>query len=1198
MNRTESTHTPLLWLIAFLMSALVAGCGGGQDSIPAADGAAGLAPTVTAVFPTPNATGVPVNTKIITAAFTKAMDPATLTTASFTLTCPAGTPQTGTVGYVTTGDVATLTLVVASSLPASSVCTATISTAAKDTSGIPLGSNFIWSFTTGSTSVTTSPTVTGTIHTNGQTNVAINTKVGATFSDAMDPLTINVNTFTLMQGTTAVAGTVTYAGVNAVFTPASNLAPNTTYTATVTTGAKDVRGNPLASNFVISWTTGAVPDTTPPTVTGTINANGATNVAINSAAGATFSEGMDPLSITNVNFTLTTDAGAVIPGVVSYSGVSAVFRPLGNLANSTHYNVTIKGGATGVKDLAGNPMAADFKTGWTTAAVPDTTAPTVTGTVNANGATNVAINSAAGATFSEAMDPLTITNVNYTLTTDAGTVVPGVVSYSGVTVVFRPLANLGNGTHYNVTIKGGLTGVKDLAGNPLATDFKIGWTTAAAADTTAPTVTGTSNDNGAINVAINTPVGAAFSEAMDPLTITNVNFTLKATTSGTAVPGTTSYSGVSAVFTPSSNLVSSTNYTATIKGGIGGAKDLAGNPLASDYVWSWTTGAAPDTTAPTVTRTIHANGATNVAINTTIGATFSEGMNPLTITNLNMTLKTTATGAVVPGTLSYTGVSATILPLNALAPGTNYTVTVKGGVNGVKDLAGNPMANDFVISWTTAATADTTAPTVISTINANGATNVPVNTKVGANFSEGMDPLTINTVTFTMKAATTGIGVAGTISYSGTSALFVPWNNLAGSTRYTATIKGGINGAKDLAGNPLASDYVWSFTTEVGLDTTPPTLMSTDPAMNAIDVPTNALISAIFSEPMNPLTMTTASFKLACPVGTDILGVVRKGTTDGTVATFRSIVSLPINTRCTATIAGMADLAGNPLEANSVPNPWSFTTGAVVIAVPPPTPDPVPGPGPGSSTGVCVGAACVDIGTAANYAILAKAGVDTVPSSAVTGNIGVSPIARVGLTGWSQVLEPTDTFWTSAQVTGKLYASDMVGGTTTSDLSTAIGNMGTAYTTAGGMAKSGGALPAGGPRECPGVGAMSDTTNALPGGGGFPVTGLPAGVYTCAVNVTIPDTLTLNGSATDVWVFRITGKLTQANGKSVLLTGGALAENVFWRVSDTVTIGTTAHIEGVILAQTNIALQTGASIKGRLLAQTAVTLDKATVTKP
>src|SRR2546430_984582 len=99
-----------------------------------------------------------------------------------------------------------------------------------------------------------------------RSGVAISQKIAATFSEAMDPLTITPITFTLKQGTTAVAGTVTYAGVTATFNPLSTLAPNTTYTATMTTGAKDLAANALASNFVWSFTTGATPNTTAPTV--------------------------------------------------------------------------------------------------------------------------------------------------------------------------------------------------------------------------------------------------------------------------------------------------------------------------------------------------------------------------------------------------------------------------------------------------------------------------------------------------------------------------------------------------------------------------------------------------------------------------------------------------------------------------------------------------------------------------------------------------------------------------------------------------------------------------------------------------------------------------------------------------------------------------------------------------------------------
>lgn len=227
----------------------------------------------------------------------------------------------------------------------------------------------------------------------------------------------------------------------------------------------------------------------------------------------------------------------------------------------------------------------------------------------------------------------------------------------------------------------------------------------------------------------------------------------------------------------------------------------------------------------------------------------------------------------------------------------------------------------------------------------------------------------------------------------------------------------------------------------------------------------------------------------------------------------------------------------------------------------------------------CTGAACVSLGTAANYVILAKTGVSTVPGSVVTGNIGLSPAARTGLTGWSLITEPTDTYFTSSQVVapGKLYAADNVGGTTSVDLTTAVGDMQAAYTAAAGKA--------GGP--CPGVGIF-----------GAAVPPLAPGVYTCAVPVTIPTNFTLNGNATDVWVFQITGTVTQSASTQVILTGGALPKNVFWQASGTVAIGTNALMQGVILGQTNITVGTGATVNGRLLAQTAVTLGMATITVP
>jgi hypothetical protein len=226
---------------------------------------------------------------------------------------------------------------------------------------------------------------------------------------------------------------------------------------------------------------------------------------------------------------------------------------------------------------------------------------------------------------------------------------------------------------------------------------------------------------------------------------------------------------------------------------------------------------------------------------------------------------------------------------------------------------------------------------------------------------------------------------------------------------------------------------------------------------------------------------------------------------------------------------------------------------------------------------VCAGASCVPLGTAANYVILAKTGVSTVPSSIVTGNIGLSPAARTFLTGWSLISEPTDTSFSSTQVAvpGRLYAADNVGGTTSVDLTTAVGDMQTAYTAAAG--KAGG--------SCPGAGIMSGLTIA-------------PGVYTCANGVTIPTSITLSGTATDVWVFQFAQGLTQSAATQVTLAGGALPKNVFWQVAGAVDIGTTALMQGVILSKTAINLQAGAKVNGRLLAQSAVTLNQNTITVP
>ena len=220
-------------------------------------------------------------------------------------------------------------------------------------------------------------------------------------------------------------------------------------------------------------------------------------------------------------------------------------------------------------------------------------------------------------------------------------------------------------------------------------------------------------------------------------------------------------------------------------------------------------------------------------------------------------------------------------------------------------------------------------------------------------------------------------------------------------------------------------------------------------------------------------------------------------------------------------------------------------------------------------------AASVNLGTAGSYAILAMSGVSTVPTSAITGNVAVSPAAASYITGFALTSDSTNVFSTSPQVTGEVFASDYAA-PTPSNLTTAIGDMQLAFTDAAGRAPSVTELGAGN------IGGMAITR----------------GVYAWGTGLLIPKDVTLSGTATDVWIFQIAQDLTVTSGTKIILAGGALAKNVIWEVAGAVSLGTTSHFEGVILSHTSITLETGASINGRLLAQTAVSIDSSTVVAP
>ena len=652
-------------------------------------------------------------------------------------------------------------------------------------------------------------------------------------------------------------------------------------------------------------------DVTPPRVTSMQPPPNSTGVSPSATVTATFSEPIDPTTLNATTFNLkVTATGAVIPGTVTYNAANrtAEFKPTSGLPNPVNFTATV---TTGVKDISGNRLAADVSWTFTTR---DATGPTVTSITPANGAVGVSTSTTINVTFSEAIDPATISATNFIVRTSSGAAVPGTVTYNAATRVatFTPSAPLTSNTAYTVTIVGT---VRDVAGNEMGANFVSTFTTG---DNVAPTVVSTTPADLATNVPTNVVLSATFSEAMDPSTINAMTFLLRSTLSGAAVSGTVAYNPATftATFTPSSPLMGATTYTATITTG---ARDVAGNPLAASRSWTFITA---DNTAPTVLAVSPPNNASGVAITSAVTVTFSEPMNASTITATTFNLRNTGTGALVAGTITYNAAanSATFTPSAPLANGTNYTVTV---TTGVTDIGGNPLANQFTSTFTTAQPADVTRPTVVATTPPTGATGVATNTVVTATFSEPMDPTSINSSTVLLTPQGGGAPVAGTVSYNaGTNtATFTPSAPLANFTTYTLTVTIGV---KDVAGNTLATNFTSSFTTL--LDTIAPTVIATSPASNSTNVSRSVAVTVTFSENMDPATINGTTFTLRTTVG----GVAVTGTVSYNVSTRVATFTLPsgvllaAGTSYTATVTTDArDTAGNRLAGTFT---FSFTT--------------------------------------------------------------------------------------------------------------------------------------------------------------------------------------------------------------------------------------------------------------------------------
>jgi hypothetical protein len=778
-----------------------------------------------------------------------------------------------------------------------------------------------------------------------------------------------------------------------------------------------------------------------------------------------------------------------------------------------------RAGASGDAGMVDSGFDSGFDSGDT-----DSERPFVVSTIPENDAPNVLVTANVSARFNEDMEPESVSGA-FSLQQGL-TPVAGVVTVDGDSARFDPEANLEDRTVYTATLS---TDSTDLAGNALVSAYTWMFTTG---DSTAPTIESRNPMPDATDVASSTTVNAVFSEDMDSASVMTA---FKLMQGVSPVAGAVTVMGKTATFTPDDALLdNNTPYTASISTD---AKDTSGNALASASSWTFTTVL---NAAPTVSSTMPGDGVTNVPVNTSVTAVFSEDIAPASIVGAFTLMQGLSP---VMGVVVLVGNTATFTPDNDLDEDKVYTANISTAVKDLSDVAmGSARSWNFI-------TIDQTAPTVQLTNPGSGALDVSSATMINATFSEDMAP-TAMMGSFSLMQGTDP--VAGVVTFVGDTLTFVPDTRLADDTLYTATISVAVT---DLAGNHMLLPHTWNFTTSDGAD---PLVLSTNPAHMATQVAVNKTITALFDEDLDPLTVTMATFTLDGPGPSPIAGMVAYDAL-GKIASFNPDVDLAINTQYTARLTtGVEDLSGNSLAQAVV---WTFTTGtsAAQTVIQPPVP----------------------LGTAAPFAILASSAITNIPTSTITGNVGLSPAGAASITGFSMPAS-------CPEIIGTLY---VVG--------------------PGGPACAMQSMPVLDSAKLAAISAYANAVNAVRGtpasvSGNLNALTLYPGLYESGSSIEISAGgslyLDAQGDSSAVFIIRSATTITTEATSQVVLTKGAKASNIYWTAGSAITLGTGSKMSGTMIANTAISMLAGARLDGRALTQgpaaTGVTLSANRITLP
>jgi hypothetical protein len=755
----------------------------------------------------------------------------------------------------------------------------------------------------------TGPVVVGVSPGVGAVGAPVNARVRVVLSEAVEAGTVPESVGVSVGGV-AVSGTATLDSDRrtVTWTATGGLPAGAAVQVTVS-GLRDTTGNvmvPFTSGFTTA--TSSTPDTTAPAVVAMTPAPGAVDVPVSSRVVVTFSEPLDPTTVTSGAIGVgLASTGMSIPGTVALSGAVVTWTPVAPLPGSTTVRVTLGFAdyTSVIRDLAGNQVAlgSSFVGAFATAAELDTTPPVVTAVTPGTGATDVGPTAPVVVTFSEPLDVRTITDRTFAL-------------FAGSTRLSASVAWASDGQA--VTLRATLPaarviavvatrGVTDLSGNPLA-DFRSEFTTAPTTDTARPQVVRQRPGPGAGGVPTDAGIVLFVDRALNAATVEGA---VRVSENGVVVNGDVAVTGNGQVirFTPAEpwafNALIQVFLDATAVG-------TSGSP-AYPYTGTFRTVADPAASGPTGVRVTPPDGSPGVPLNAVIEMEYSEALDPGTLETSKIrfypSYPSSGAEVVVTATLRRDRI-VRLTPSVPLTANTRYYCYLNDGA--IRDLQG--MASQYAsCSFTTGATADTSSPQVVSVSPPDGAADVPVNANLRVRFDEPVNPLTVDETTIRV----TGTGSAGvpyTLSFAenNTDVQIVPLAPLPEGAPLTLAIAG----VEDLAGNVVAPRTT-RFGTSTGPDFRPLALLQITPPNGVVDVPVNAVVTLEFNKPVDPLSVTSGSF----PVYDEVAGGSVAGSYgvsgDGRTVTFVPDAPFAVGRTFQVSYRRIQDLGGNPAGTGS-----------------------------------------------------------------------------------------------------------------------------------------------------------------------------------------------------------------------------------------------------------------------------------------